>query len=478
MLGANSCTDDITLEPDSLISVSSFWKTSDDARGGLYGMYNIFREEARYNLNHYGFSRAQLMVTALQNASFRIKYYENTMDADNADLDWERLYRVIDYANLVLKFVPDIDFTDANTKNSYLAQAHAMRAFSYFIIAKTWGDAPIVTEPIEGYNPEALFISRSPVADVFTFIKNDIETALSLFPANDFSEGRSNWTKPATNMLKGDVYLWTGKVLGGGNADITTALDALNAVEAAPVSLLDDFSQVFAFGNKKNEEIIFSVHFNDLEGGDNYFSHTWINGNDLGSPSIPQATKDLIGSPGGFNWWAPTELTRSQFTTDDLRKDKTFLEVYSVEGADSTYLTSVVLKGKGFSESGEQKFFDDVVIYRYGELLLLKAEAKNALGMDPSEEINKIRMRAYGENFAAHEFVNGSQEENDAAILQERLFELIFEGKRWWDLIRFDKAFELVPSLQGRDSDRYLLLWPLTQNTLSLNSKLVQNPGY
>ena len=43
-------------------------------------------------------------------------------------------------------------------------------------------------------------------------------------------------------------------------------------------------------------------------------------------------------------------------------------------------------------------------------------------------------------------YVNSTKEANDAAILKERLLELAFEGKRWWDLVRFDKAFDLVPS--------------------------------
>ncbi|MEX0884689.1 MAG: RagB/SusD family nutrient uptake outer membrane protein, partial [Cyclobacteriaceae bacterium] len=115
---------------------------------------------------------------------------------------------------------------------------------------------------------------------------------------------------------------------------------------------------------------------------------------------------------------------------------------------------------------------------RYAELLLLIAEAKNALGQDPSSEINMVRERAYGDDFPAFEFINGSQSENDEAILQERLFELAFEGKRWWDLIRFDQAFDKVPSLQDKAGQNFLKVWPITLETLSLNSKITQNPGY
>ena len=108
----------------------------------------------------------------------------------------------------------------------------------------------------------------------------------------------------------------------------------------------------------------------------------------------------------------------------------------------------------------------------------MKAEAKNGLGMDPTPEMKEVRERAYGaENYAAHEFVNGSFEENDEAILQERLFELALECKRWFDLVRFDKAFELVPSLQGR-SDPALLYFPIPSSVLSLEPLVEPNTGW
>lgn len=478
IFGAISCTDDINLEPDSLITVNSFWKTKEDAIGGLYGMYNQFREESRANLYYYGSARSEVMSHGLQNADFRIKYFENSMTASNADRDWLRLYRIINYANLVIKFVPDISFPLDSEKNDIIAQAYSMRAFVYFVMARTWGDVPMVTEPVEGFDAETTFVERTPVNQIFDLIKSDIETALSLFPGNSFPPGRSVWSKPATNMLKADVYLWTGKMLSGGDGDFNTALNAINEVENASLSLLPDFSSIFAYGNKGNEEIIFAVHFRDLEVGNNYFGDMYINALDLGAPNIPPDVKEKVPTAGGFNWWAPSALVREQFSRDDQRRDASFLEIYQVSNGDSTFLTSVVLKARGFPEAGTQRFLDDIVIYRYGELLLMKAEIKNALGQDPSEEMNRIRMRAYGENFDAHQFVSGTQVENDEAILQERLYELVFEGKRWWDLVRFGKAFEKVPSLQGRESEQYLLLWPITESTISLNSKIQQNPGY
>lgn len=479
VLGLNySCKDIIETDPESVITVNSFWQTEDDAIGGLYGMYNQFRTFAQANLILLGSARSELMGHGLQNADYRIKYFENTLTESNADRDWQQMYRIVDYANLVITYVPDIDFANEGDKNNIVAQGYAMRAYIYFVMAKTWGDLPLVTEPIESYDAETTFKERTAVSQIFEFIKSDIDQANNLFADNGYNSNRSIWSKPALNMLKSEVYLWTGKKMGGGDSDINTALTALNDAASSDVGLLDNYGDIFRYTNKGNKEVILAVNFKDLEASNNYFADMYINANDVSS-TIDEQTREEIGTAGGFNWWAPTALIRNQFSEDDQRKAASFLEInYTKDDGTSAFLTSIVLKGRGFVDGGVRKFLDDIIIYRYADLLLMKAEAKNALNQDPSNEINEVRQRAYGDKYADHIFVNGTKAENDEAILQERLFELAFEGKRWWDLVRFDKAFELVPSLEGRSGDSYLLLWPITLQTISLNSKIIQNPGY
>ncbi len=476
-ISMGGCNSLIDLQPESIISVNSFWKTAEDAQGGLYGMYTQFRTFAQSELILLGEARSEVMGHGIQNADYRIKYFENTLTASNADRNWLQLYRIINSANLVIKYVPGISFSNDQNKNKTLAQAYAMRAYCYFVLARTWGDVPIVLDPVEGYNPETTFKVRSPQAEVFALIKSDIETALPLFTNNQFENGRSLWSKPAVNLLKADVFLWTAKRNGGGNTDATTALQALNDAESADVGLLDNFSQVFAYGNKGNREIILAVRFADLEATTNFYADMYIGPSDLPA-SADDDVKQAIGTPGGLNWWAPTSTMRNQFKTDDTRRAASFVEIYRNDNGNRTFQTSVVVKGKGFVEAGARRFLDDIVIYRYADLILLKAEAKNLLGQNPSEEINKIRQRAYGTNFPSHAYTSGTVAENDEVILQERLFEFAFEGKRWWDLVRFGKAFEKVPSLQGKEGQQHLLLWPLTVEALSLNSKLTQTNGY
>ena len=473
----SSCKDALNIAPTSLISTVSFWKSEDDAKGVLNGMYVNLRNTAEA-LFMEGEQRSEIYEGgAFGSGTYSL--YRNVLTADNpGHPDWSGYYRTINSANLLLKNVPGIKFKSESDKNSTLAQAYTMRAFLYFVMVKTWGDLIIRTEPTESSDAEITLKERSPKEEVFKLIKADIEMAIQLFPNNNFPAGRNMWTKAGANTLKGDVYLWTGKRMNGGAADFNTALSTLQEVQKADVMLLPNFADLFKLENKGNKEVIMSIRYQDLE-ATNYFWFMWIINGAVPS-NIDQAAKDIINPIGiGQGLMVITDLVRKQFTDDDSRKKASFYEIYTNDqDGKRTFYTTLSLKAPGQTDGGTRRFTSDINIYRYAEVLLLIAEAKNALGQDPSPEMNLVRKRAYGVNFPAHTFVNGSKEQNDAAILQERLFELIYEGKRWWDLVRFGKAFDLVPSLKDRKGQDYLLLFPIANTVLSQEPKVKQNPGY
>ena len=122
----------------------------------------------------------------------------------------------------------------------------------------------------------------------------------------------------------------------------------------------------------------------------------------------------------------------------------------------------------------------DTRIYRFAEAILFRAEALNALGSTPEAiiELNKVAERAYG---IADYYPNTlTQTEVDEAILRERLIEFGAEGKSWFDFIRFGKAFELIPTLVGRENDYQgnILLLPVNPATITKNPYITQTPGY
>mgnify|MGYP000289694224 CR=1 FL=1 len=113
---------------------------------------------------------------------------------------------------------------------------------------------------------------------------------------------------------------------------------------------------------------------------------------------------------------------------------------------------------------------NDIVLFRYADVLLMKAEAKVRNGENGDEELNRIRARV-GMPYRKATLDN---------ILEERLLELVWEGWRRQDLIRFGKftgAYDLRTPLQG-ESSGYTSVFPIPQKCIDLNSELIQNKGY
>jgi hypothetical protein len=477
------CKRHLELKPISLISAGSFLRTEGDVEPALNGMYFRLRPLGNYNLFIWGEGRSEIMeATGVAGVAGNDIYYLNILTRDNISVNWDIIYQTINAANLVIKYTPDITFSNSANKDNALAQAYTMRAYCYFLLAKIYGSVPLRTAPTENYDPIGIQVPKTAEADVFKLIKEDLDKAIPLFTVNTLPAGRNKWSKAAANALKGDVYLWTGKRLSGGNADFTTALNALNDAQTAPaLNLLPSYADIFKYANKGNNEIIMAIRFTTSEpstGNVQTYAHNMYASNTAYPAYVPQSQRDIVGAPlaGNGNVWRLSALVRNQFTNDDTRKAATYIDMMGT--GPNEYYTNYGLKFNGTVEAGARVFASDCILYRLADILLMKAEAKNALNQDPTAEMVLVRQRAYGSNYASHVFVNGTPAQNNDAILKERLLELALEGKRWWDLVRFGKAFDLVPSLQGRSAQTYLLYWPIGTATRTREPLVEETTGW
>jgi hypothetical protein len=120
-------------------------------------------------------------------------------------------------------------------------------------------------------------------------------------------------------------------------------------------------------------------------------------------------------------------------------------------------------------------------VIRYADILLIAAEALNEV--DPSDNqkyiwINKVRERARNGIATDLPDLEGlSQDDFRSAVLEERRFELAFEGQRAWDLKRRGQ-FLTVMRAQGKHVEDYMLLFPIPDNQIRLNPSLTQNPDW
>lgn len=497
----------LDIDPVSSITDQNYWKSKPQFEAFNTGTHGLFRELS-YNFFLLGEARSNIYGDqpfggeATQGIE-RLPY--NTLNRENTVIsNFAGMYRVINQINLMIAKTSDTEILTESEKNYYLGQAYGMRAYLYFQLLRSWGNVIIHTTYTEGSSLDLANLAKeaSSVTEVMNLIKADLEASENAF-GNDmtYKFGKQYWSKPATLILKGEVYLWSGNQMGGGDADYKAAQSALEIVRQSSLTLQSDFERVFAYDNKKNDEIIFTIH----NGKDEY--SMW---NDAYRANlIPQQV--YIGLYYNEDFISFTQLPDAQFNglirlqprydlyqkvfrDSDTRKRASLRAVYKKEEDNTfTYLAPFAYKFQGVLLEGQSQrsFLDDFPIYRYADCLLLLAEAKVFLGEDPSAEINQIRERAYGKDFfdanratLAYPNDNGDfysdnnyvGEDNDAmeAVLKERLREFMFEGKRWYDL-RLAGA-EYVTRYSSADPSR--LLWPINESTLTDNPKLEQTTGY
>lgn len=403
--------------------------------------------------------------------------------------NWAGFYNLIYNINNVIAVVPESPVTEPN-KSKWLAEMHGLRAFVYYTMLKAWGGVPLTTEPVTSIsNAAETYKRRSPPDSVLLQIKSDIDRSLQLFGSNNsFPTGnRVFWNRVATLTLKGDVYLWSGTHLGGGNADFTTAKAALQEVknlEGSTLRLNTTYADIFDPAKKANNpEIIFALNYESGQATQGTFSIFTINGvqasaysfSSTGTPTVNTVYPYVNGANRvGMNQAMITRLTTGPA---DQRVTGSFRVLYS---AASPFAVKGVFLSKwvGTVSGTTQVYNNDFPIYRYADVLLLLAEAKTKLGENPSAEIMQIRQRAYGA--LAPAFVNGSVTDNLNVILEEYLREFIGEGKRWWALRRAGDSFVYAnskPSYLSPTTTAKLLL-PISTSMINNDPLLTQTSGY
>lgn len=473
LLISTACDDDLILDPISSISSSSFWKNEGHAQSAIVGMHFKMLEVSNL-LREYGELRADHVDDGVVSVGSPVHLNILTPDNHDGAADWSKIYALINDANLILKNVPLIDF-DENQKNDVLAQAYFMRAWAYFLAVRLWGDVPLLTDGFESPIQEGLFPDRTAKASVLNQITSDVNESLRLFSSNAIPS-RIFASQPAANALKAEVHLWLAKMEGGGSEALSTALTAVNAVLASPdVGFESDYESIFR--NRETSEDILSGHWDINETN---MSH-WAAYFNIRLTQVPANLVDSVPHAGetGTSFYSPSERLRTQIADNaalgnsmkDARGDVIFFDFNDNSGNKITILNKFI----GTVNSGTRRIDDNIKIYRTGDIYLMKAEILNAQGEvnEAIIELNMTRNRAGVGSYAGAI----TKEALDEAILLERGIELAFEGKRWFDLLRFDKTFELVPSLIGRENE-VQVLWPIARGTIGQNPKITQNNGY
>ncbi|MGP1591003.1 MAG: RagB/SusD family nutrient uptake outer membrane protein [Prevotella sp.] len=524
-LSFTSC-ESLDQNPEDYFTGNTFWKDAVQVDGYMKGLHAYLRStysslfsmgELRSGLLGDGDDGTGTSVFGESLAAQSI--IKQDLRADNAYFDiWDNLYSEIVRVNLAIQELPNCSFLTEKQKNIYLAQAYGMRAYYYYLLYTTWGGVPLVKDIaiLNGkISASSLSKGRSKPSEIMAFLKEDINKSEEAYTAAN-SDGFSNkyiWSKYATLMLKANIYVFAAKVSTGdqvatGIQDLQTAKVALQSIiNSNKFALQPNFYQAFRSDYKReNKEVIFCVPFNKVDkvympmvsnflSQSNFFSAAY----DLNNEKLSLTDKSSYSNNiliNGILRFQYKETFWLSFDANDTRRDQTFFAVKNSNTQEATGSNfGVILKkfaGTYYTDEGVHRLDADGPVYRYAEALLLMAEIENDLGNDPSAYINSIRKRAYGTSFPAYS--NQNKYTNTLAILHEVDKEFVFEGKRWFALLRmtdsnnkslvFDPAAN-YPFIKGApakgilpESEAYKMLWPISVSTHTNDRAIEQTPGY
>lgn len=407
---------------------------------------------------------------------------------------YNRIFLQVMYSNEFLRQTTDaklkengISAADAAETRKYRAEVRFLRAFSYWHAIDFFGNVPFVTEgdPVGAFFPKQ--ISRK---DLFTYVESELKEIDA-----DLAEPRTNeypradkaaaWALLANLYLNAEVYTGTPRY--------TDAITYCNKIISAGYKLEPTFENLFLADNDKaKNEIIFTIPYDGINmktyNGTTFLVHASVGGD-------MNATQDF-GIDGGWYGLRTTKNIVNLFSDISGKTDSRALFHSSGQNLEINSITNFadgypITKWRNITSTGaagsDKTFVDtDFPVFRLGEIYLIYAEAVLRGGEGGSvstalDYINQLRQRAYGNNSGN---ISAAQLTIDF-ILDERGRELMWEGKRRTDLIRFGKftgSNYLWPwkggIKEGKAVEDYRTIFPLPAADLIANPNLVQNTGY
>lgn len=356
---------------------------------------------------------------------------------------WEDMYKGIQRANIVINRITDISFKDEAVKNARIGEMKFIRALYYFYLVRVFGDVPLIVEEVK--NPqEFLNQTRTAKSEVYSQIKEDLKDAIEKLPSRN-AKNKMRVVKTSAQTLLGKVEL----TLGNYSKAKTQLLDV---VKSKAHSLIDT-QKVFAIDNELNEEIIFAVQYS-----------SGLNSNSEGSDAYRMFNptgRIVEGLSGTKGHGVLKESFYNLYTTNDNRKN-----IYvGILDSGEAYNNKIAPPTTTINDAGS-----DWVVLRYADVILMLAEIENQNNQDQAIfYLNKIRNRA-----GLNDFTNTDKDAVLNEIDLQRRLELVWEGHRWFDLLRQNRAKSV---LNITDDNKLLMPIPASQIAAS-NGSLTQNPGY
>ena len=481
-----SCSKWLELKPQDGIIKEEFWKTKEQVQSAVNGIYasllgnpygaTVADKDLTEYLWLWGEARADMATPSTAATSEDLEMVNVSILPTNKINNWAGVYRTINYCNTVLQLAPgvlasDPTYTQAQL-NAALSEALAIRSLMYFYLVRTFKDVPLkLNATLSDQDIVSLpkVSSDTILNQIIADLKLAQTNAVSTYNNNASDKGRV--TKYTISAILADVYLWTNRY-----TDCMTECDKI--ISSGQFGLVSGqnasswFNTLYVNGN--SPESIFEFQFDASKTNPFYLM--------------------FVGS--GRRWVTAGKVLDEVYTVD-IVNDPPNIDIRA-EGAAVRASDGTIWKYVGATATTLRSFDQSIahwIVYRYADILLMKAEALNQLGRD-AEALALVRLiRERARALPATDITN-TGETVASYILSERAREFAFEGKRWYDVLRYARRqyatqpnflantiISAVPPARQqsviaryRDTNSHYL--PIYFGELQTNKALVQNPSY
>ncbi|WP_321515364.1 RagB/SusD family nutrient uptake outer membrane protein [Marinifilum fragile] len=402
---------------------------------------------------------------------------------------WNTVWEGIGFANAVLEGIEDKDFEEMGvsiSKAEMQAQLRAYRAYMHMIGLDFWRNIPIVTKVGDPYYPET-----KSAQEVFEFVETEFLAVKGSLPNAFEPYAQGFFSQQSVEALLSRLYLNAKTYIGVDKYE--DAIKMCDAVISSDFFELEaDYLNAFSKDNnlsKENIQVLTQKGGSSMSAPLHALTCYWSNHVDAGG------WNGIITQEGFYDSYSDDDVRKNQFAVGpQFYADGTpvYIEAGNPGSGQLVYSKEVTtFHSEGLFEGARCKKYEaiaglnwnqeyDIVLIRYAEVLMNKAEAIMRQNNGQADQtavnlVNELRGRAFGDKFEENKYTTTTLTLDE--LLAERGREFAYEGHRRTDLIRFGKY--LQPRWEKEStSDATRILFPIPQTQRDINTNLKQNDGY
>ncbi|MCB0650258.1 MAG: RagB/SusD family nutrient uptake outer membrane protein [Saprospiraceae bacterium] len=465
LLTFTSCSGFLDKDPLGILDADSFFQSSEDAEQAINAAYQslLFNNE---NSNFYWAFAEVTSDEAIAGGDGsrpginELDFLTYTPRTEEFNDYWKVNYNGIAQCNAIIEKVPPIEMNE-ELKNRILGEAYFLRAYYYFALTQVFGDVPLL---IRVTPPDELKIPKTAKTVIYDQILNDCDQAAAWLPESYSGAETGRATKGAAYALAAKTNIY--------KKNWAEALAYIAEIKGLNLyALVPDYQDNFNEYTQNNSESVWEIQHANLELGVGNFLNQWWRSKKVDGYGFAEPTPEF------FNTFEPGDPRRG--FTIAKNNDPYFGYVFKPSYSSTGYGIKKYLQ---IDTTVTQASDGDInyTAIRYAEVLLWEAEALAELGQvqEAQAPLEEVRARARAQSVDPDNtlppILTTDKTEMINAIRKERQVELGFEMHRFFDLVRWGIAADVIPEFQVGKHE----VFPLPQTELDLNPFLIQNPGY